>query len=183
MSGGSAEIFVLPSGQCVGSQRRLIRSWIERFYPEFCNSFVSIACFAKSMTFLVAVYFLLALVSALFLLCRFFFFFSFLFFSFFFSCFFSFFFSFFFSGSVVVGLGLFFAANFLRSKRGLSLRFEGSLNADRSGSCLKGPSGGVVSSSALEFTPFEGGLLILESMVCCLKSPDIVLYGSSEHKM
>ena len=171
MSGGSAEIFVLPSGQCVGSQRRLIRSWIERFYPEFCNSFVSIACFAKSMTFLVAVYFLLALVSALFLLCRFFFFFSFLFFSFFFS------------GSVVVGLGLFFAANFLRSKRGLSLRFEGSLNADRSGSCLKGPSGGVVSSSALEFTPFEGGLLILESMVCCLKSPDIVLYGSSEHKM
>lgn len=166
MSGGSAEIFVLPSGQCVGSQRRLIRSWIERFYPEFCNSFVSIACFAKSMTFLVAVYFLLALVSALFLLCRFFFFFS-----------------FFFSGSVVVGLGLFFAANFLRSKRGLSLRFEGSLNADRSGSCLKGPSGGVVSSSALEFTPFEGGLLILESMVCCLKSPDIVLYGSSEHKM
>ena len=171
MSGGSAEIFVLPSGQCVGSQRRLIRSWIERFYPEFCNSFVSIACFAKSMTFLVAVYFLLALVSALFLLCRFFFFFSF------------FFFSFFFSGSVVVGLGLFFAANFLRSNRGLSLRFEGSLNADRSGSCLKGPSGGVVSSSALEFTPFEGGLLILESMVCCLKSPDIVLYGSSEHKM
>ena len=61
MSGGSAEIFVLPSGQCVGSQRRLIRSWIERFYPEFCNSFVSIACFAKSMTSLVAVYFLLTL--------------------------------------------------------------------------------------------------------------------------
>ena len=114
MSGGSAEIFVLPSGQCVGSQRRLIRSWIERFYPEFCNSFVSIACFANSMTSLVAVYFLLTLVSALFLLCRFFFFFSFLFFSFFFS------------GSVVVGLGLFFAAKFLRSKRGLSLRFEGS---------------------------------------------------------
>ena len=100
MSGGSAEIFVLPSGQCVGSQRRLIRSWIERFYPEFCNSFVSIACFAKSMTSLFAVYFLSALVSALFLLCRFFFFFSF------------FFFSFFFSGSVVVGLGLFFAAKF-----------------------------------------------------------------------
>ena len=100
MSGGSAEIFVLPSGQCAGSQRRLIRSWIEWFYPEFCNSFVSIACFAKSMTFLVAVYFLLAVVSALFLLCRFFFFFSFIFFSFFFS------------GSVVVGLGLFFAAKF-----------------------------------------------------------------------
>ena len=96
MSGGSAEIFVLPSGQCVGSQRRLIRSWIERFYPEFCNSFVSIACFANSMTSLVAVYFLLTLVSALFLLCRFFFFFSFIFFS----------------GSVVVGLGLFFAAKF-----------------------------------------------------------------------
>lgn len=95
MSGGSAEIFVLPSGQCAGSQRRLIRSWIERFYPEFCNSFVSIACFAKSMTSLFAVYFLSALVSALFLLCRFFFFFS-----------------FFFSGSVVVGLGLFFAAKF-----------------------------------------------------------------------
>ena len=100
MSGGSAEIFVLPSGHCVGSQRRLIRSWIERFYPEFCNSFVSIAFFANSMTSLVAVYFLLTLVSALFLLCRFFFFFSFLFFSFFFS------------GSVVVGLGLFFAAKF-----------------------------------------------------------------------
>ena len=35
MSGGSAEIFVLPSGQCAGSQRRLIRSWIEGSIRSF----------------------------------------------------------------------------------------------------------------------------------------------------
>jgi hypothetical protein len=180
MSGGSAEICTLPSGQGVGPQRRLIRSGIKRFYPEFCCSLLfSLYCSLLLLSIFIWV--------ALFMGCP--------------VCGLpgsaishshcfalhatdSFFFFFFFNESVVIGLGLLFnGGTFLRTKRGLSLRFVGSLNADKSGNCLKGPSGGVVSSSVLECAPFEGVPLILESMDCCLKSLDIVLYGSSEHKM